>query len=174
MKKAFGQIHHLKGEGVREIHSDLNRCALIVGDERGMAGRAVLAWKEYRAAIAPIRRQCDAPTSWGGRPVGNLPGDDLQPPPVVDTPFCERSSRGPAANRGLMAHGGFKAAVVLSEIARRRAGGDKLRGFLTLLSTYILSEEDAGCAIFLHIGKLKKGQKAYLEENGLYPFCTHK
>ena len=120
-RKVFGKLDPLKGEGLRNLQGDLNRCALLVGDERGMIGRARLGWEGYHASIAPIRRQSASSTSRGGRQVVNLLGDDSQIPPVLDAPCYERSSRGPAENRGLILHGGFKDAVFLIEISRRAA-----------------------------------------------------
>ena len=70
----------------------------------------------------PFRANAAAPR--GGRPVVNLLGDDLQLPPALDTPRYDRSERGPAANRGLSVHDGFRDAVALREIARQGAGGE--------------------------------------------------
>ena len=39
-----------------ETPGGLNRRALLVGDERGAIGRAMVGWQEYRSSIAPIRR----------------------------------------------------------------------------------------------------------------------
>ena len=85
----------------------------------------MLGWQEYNAGIAPISHGAHSGASWGGRPVVNLLGDDLQPPPVLDTPCYDRSERGPASNRGLAVHDGFGDAVALREIVRR--GGKAMR-----------------------------------------------
>ena len=52
-KKAFGQIEPLKGDALRAAHDSLRRFAFLVGDERGMIGRARMGWLEYRASLDP-------------------------------------------------------------------------------------------------------------------------
>ena len=82
----FGQIDPTKGESMRKEQLGLSRCALLIGDERGVIGRSMLGWQAYNAALAPIPRASNPVASWGGRPVVNLIGDDLQLPPVLDAP----------------------------------------------------------------------------------------
>ena len=112
-KKAFGQLEPLKGDALRAVQDNLRQCALLIGDERGMIGRTMLGWQEYNASLAPFANadQSSGLCSWGGRPVVNLLGDDLQLPPVLDAPCYDRTRRGPAANHGLLAHDGFRDAA---------------------------------------------------------------
>ena len=85
-KKAFGQLEPIKGDSLRKVQENLSRCAMLIGDERGMIGRSMLGWQEYNAALAPISRDPELAGSRGGRPVVNLIGDDFQLPPVLVTP----------------------------------------------------------------------------------------
>ena len=63
---------------------------------------------------SPVRAAApDGVSQWGGRPVVNLRGDDIQLPPVLDAACYDKSERGPAANHGLLVHDAFNDAVVL-------------------------------------------------------------
>ena len=164
----------LKRDGLRKLQGHLDRRALRIGDERGMIGRPMLDWQEYRANLAPLSSRSESPDSWGGWPVVRLLGGYLQLPSVLDTPGHDRSWRGPAANHGLIVHDGFKDAVLLSEIARHGAGDEAPLGVLTRLRTYSLKAGDADWLNSLQMEKLPTGQKDWVEENGLYLIGTHK
>ena len=62
----------------------------------------------------------------------------------------------------------------MREIARRGEGDEALRGVLTRLLTYSLTDEDADWMMYLQLDNLPKGQQKWVEENGLYLFSTHK
>ena len=81
-KKACGQLGPLKGDPLRAAQGNLRQCALLIGDERGMIGRTMIGRKEYNASLSPFAKtpQSGGSYSWGGRPVENLLGDDLQIP----------------------------------------------------------------------------------------------
>ena len=136
----------------------------------------MLDWQEYRAQLAPFRGargEIDS-FSWGGRPCVNLLGDDFQLPPVLDAPCYDRAPRGPAANHGLLAHDSFGDAVILTEIARQGPGDERLRGVLTRLRTYSLTEEDADWMMSLQVDKIHPELRRWVEDKGLYLFSTHK
>ena len=79
-----------------------------------------MGWLEYRASLSPFApRPPDGVSIWGGRPVVNLLGGDLQLPPVLDAACYDKSERGPAFHRGLFAHDALGEAVVLDEIVRQ-------------------------------------------------------
>ena len=80
-KKALGKLDPRKGDALREVQDNPRKCALLVGDGRGVVGRNMAGWVEYRASLAPF----DAPPPegvalWGGRPVVNLLGGGIQLP----------------------------------------------------------------------------------------------
>ena len=133
-----------------------------------------MGWLEYHASLAPFPvPPSEGVSQWGGRSVVNLLGDDLQLPPVLDAACYDKSERGPAANRGLVVHDGFDEAVVLSEIVRQGEGDGMLRGVLTRLRIYSLTEEDADWLMSLQLDKLHPLQRAWVEEKALYLFPTH-
>ena len=89
-----------------------------------------MGWIEYQESLAPFAPPPpDGASQWGGRPVVNLLGVDLQLPPVLDAACYDKAERGPAANRGLFVHDAFDEAVVLDEIVRQGEGDEWLRGF---------------------------------------------
>ena len=80
-KKAPGQLDPIKGDALREVQENRRRCALLVGDERGVIGRSVTGRLDYHASLSPFAPPPPYGVSqWGGRPVVNVLGDDLQPP----------------------------------------------------------------------------------------------
>ena len=162
-EKALGHLYALKGDGIRQPQGNLDRRALLIGDERGAIGRSMIGWKQYRDGLAPLPSRGESSASWGGRPVADLLGDDLQLPPALATPCHDRSSRGPAANHGLIVHDRFKDAVALSEIERQGAGDEDLRGVLTRLRAYSLTEGAADWMMALQLGKFPKGQKDWVD-----------
>ena len=115
---APGQLEPLKGDALRKVQANLSRCALLIGDERGIILRAMIGWDEYNASLAETSRMANSVAPWGVRPVGNLLWGDLQLPSALDTPRYDRSDRGPSANRGHVAHDGFGDAVKLRAISR--------------------------------------------------------
>ena len=116
-RKAYGQLESLKG-GLRNPKGDLHdahrrrtrcdrsHCARLAG---------------VPSPIAPISHQITTPASCGCRPVGDLLGDGIQPPPVLDAPCRVMALRGQAVKHWLISHGRFSDADVLSEIARQGA-----------------------------------------------------
>ena len=160
---------------MRAVQNNLRQCALLIGDERGMIGRTMPGWQEYNASLSPFANaaQSGGSRSWGGRPVVNLLGDDLQLPPVLDAPCYDRTRRGPAANHGLPTRDGIKDAVVLTKIARQGEGDERIRGVLTRLRTYGLTDGDAGWIMDLQIDKLRPKRRDRVTENCLYLFSTH-
>ena len=65
-----------------------NRCQnlkVLIGDEQSMFGRTTLGWMEQHARYA-VNRGANAEELWGDLPVVVLMGDDVQLPPVCDTP----------------------------------------------------------------------------------------
>ena len=53
--KAYAQLEPPKGESARLFHGELSARASLIGDVRGMIGRSMLGWQEYRASLAPFR-----------------------------------------------------------------------------------------------------------------------
>ena len=106
-----------------------------------MIGRSMMGWIEYQESLAPFAPPPpDGASQWGGRPVVNLLGVDLQLPPVLDAACYDKAERGPAANRGLFVREAFNDATVLGVIARQGEGGERLRGAPTRLRTFSLTE----------------------------------
>ena len=158
-KKAFGQIELLKGDAMRNVQGNLIRCARLIGDERGAIWRTRIGRKEYNASLAPTSRMARSVAYWGGRPVVNLFVGDLQLPPILDNPRYDRSDRGQSVNRGLIARDGFGDASLLRDIARQGQCDGRLRGVLTRIRTYSLTEGDAVWMMSLHLDKSPTGEQ---------------
>lgn len=126
---AFGHLEPLKGEALRAAQGNLRKSALLIGDERGLAGLTMIGREGYNESLAPYanRLPTGSSPSCRGRPVVNLPGDDRQIPHFLEAARCDKTTPGPAAHRGLLVHGGFAEAVVLKATVPQGEGGDRLR-----------------------------------------------
>ena len=78
------------------------RCAnlkVLIGDERSMFSRTTLGWMEQHTRYA-VNRGANAEELWRAIPVVLLMGDDVQLPPVCDTPVYIDHSRSAPSNHG--------------------------------------------------------------------------
>ena len=91
--------------------------ALIV-DERSRVGSTTFGWMEYTCSQG-MAAQLDQSVSWGGLPVVVVLGDEVQLPPVLDSPVYKNSSKSPAAIHRVLIWKEFETVVELQNIIRQ-------------------------------------------------------
>ena len=163
-----------KGEALQ------NNCegveALLV-DERSMIGAATLGWMEFMCRCS-MKGGKNSQESWGGIPVVIFFGDDVQLPPVLDSPVYFCRSTIPAAMHGVMVWKEFSNAVILSKIVRQGENEKEFRDVLGALREYKLNSQQAKWLQSFQWSNLRKshgdGLLQKMESGGLYIFPCHK
>ena len=74
---------------------------VLLVDARSMIGATTLGWMELMCSCG-VRRGSNSHKSWGGLPVVVFFGDDVQLPPVLDSPVYNCKSKLPAAIHGVL------------------------------------------------------------------------
>ena len=108
---------------------------VLVGDERSMFGRTTMGWMEQHARYA-VNKGANADELWGGIPVAVFMGDDVQLPPVCDTPVYISDCRSAPSNHGRLVWTMFDSAVELTQIIRQNESEQQLRDVLMSLRNY--------------------------------------
>ena len=149
---------------------------VLVGDERSMFGRTTLGWMEQHACYA-VNRGASGDKLWRGIPVVVLMGDDVQLPPVCDTPVYIQHSRSAPSNRGRLVWTTFDSAVELTEIVRQADSERQPREVLMPIRTYTTTPEQISWLQEFHRHNLRASNGpdllARMDEQGLYVFPTH-
>ena len=83
-----------------------------------MFGQTTLGWMEQHTRYA-VNRGANAEELWGAIPVVVLMGDDVQLPPVCDTPVYIDHSRSAPSNHGRLVWTSFDSALELTQIVRQ-------------------------------------------------------
>ena len=147
-RKEFTPLGPPKGDALCASHDDIRR-ALLLGGVRGLIFLPMMGRLEYRASIDPSTSPPqEGVCLLGGAQVVNLLGRNIRRPRFVDAACYDTSGRGPGAVFGLLAH------VVLEEVVRKGEWGDLLRGVLTRLRTYNVTEDDADRTTSTQVNKL--------------------
>ena len=94
-----------------------NNCAnlkTLLVDERSLIGANTLGWMEFMCRHG-VAAHTGSSESWGGLPVVFL-GDDVQLPPVLDTPVYKPVGTTPAAMHGALVWKEFQTVVDLQQV----------------------------------------------------------
>ena len=149
--------------------------ALIV-DGRSLVGSTTFGWMEYMCSQG-MAAQLDQSVSWGGLPVVVVLGDEVQLPPVLDSPVYKNSSKSPAAIHGVLIWKEFETVVELQNIIRQANDEQVYRNVLMALREYKLSKEQAAWLQELQWDRLKSRYgdelSKRMEMSGLFVFPTH-
>ena len=160
----------VKGEALQKNCSDL--CALLV-DERSLVGCTTLGWMEFLCKHGKKNSEL----SWGGIPVVVLLGDDVQLPPVCDSPVYLCSGKTPAALHGALVWREFRVAVALKTIIRQNQSQAQLREVLMSMREHITTQQQAKWLQQFQWDNLKSTYGEQLMQDmsahGLYVFPTH-
>ncbi len=146
--------------------------ALIV-DERSMVGSTTLGWMEFMC-----QHGMDNTTlPWGGIPVVVFLGDDVQLPPVCDSPVYFCRSKTAAAIHGSLVWNGFTHAVTLNTIIRQNNDQQRLKSVLSSLRQYKATKQDTQWLQQFQWDSLKLTHGIDLltdmKSRGLFVFPTH-
>ena len=87
--------------------------ALLI-DERSMIGSTTPGWMEYMCQHA-MQKKTQSAASWGGIPIVVFLGDEVQLPPVCNSPVYNNHLENPAAMRGVLVWSDFTTAVTLAK-----------------------------------------------------------
>ncbi|XP_053372848.1 uncharacterized protein LOC128546392 [Mercenaria mercenaria] len=149
--------------------------ALLV-DERSLIGTNTLGWMEYMCRHG-VHKGSKSHLSWGGLPVVIFFGDDVQLPPVLDSPVYNNKSQSPASRHEELVWQDFQYAVTLSTIVRQSADQKNLRDLLMAIREYKATPQQA---LWLQRFQWKNLQNSYgdellnrMSENGLFVFPCH-
>lgn len=128
------------GPVLERIQKKCENLKVLVGDERSMFGRTTMGWMEQYARYA-VNRGATAHDLWGGMPAVVFMGDDVQLPPVCDTPVYFPDPRSALSNHRRLQWIMFDTAVELTEIVRQSESEQQLRDVLTSLRTYNTTQQ---------------------------------
>ena len=160
-----------------KIQKKCENLKVLVGDERSMFGRTTMGWMEQHARYA-INRGANADELWGGIPVVVFMGDDVQLPPVCDTPVYIPDCRSAPSNHGRLVWTSLDSAVELSQIVRQNECEQQLRDVLMSLRTYSKTPQQIRWLqqfqwhnLCISYGPELLGR---MDEQGLYILPTHR
>ena len=165
------------GPVLEKIQKKCENLKALVGDERSMFGRTTMGWMERHARYA-ISRGANAEELWGGVPVVVFMGDDVQLPPVCDTPVYIPDCRSAPSNHGRLVWTSFDSAVELTQIVRQNESEQQLRDVLMSLRTYSTTARQIRWLqqFQWHNLRMSHGPELLgrMDEQGLYVFPTHR
>jgi hypothetical protein len=101
-------------------------------DERSLIGATTLGWVEFICRYGVEEGQHFDKT-WDGLPVVIFVGDDVQLPPVLDSPVYDTSGKTPASLHGALVWKKFNHAVNLQQIVRQSPDQQQLKEVLLAL-----------------------------------------
>ena len=104
-------------------------------------------------------------------------GDDVQLPPVCDTPVYIDHSRSAPSNYGQLVWTSFDSAIELTQIVRQTASEEQLRDVLISMRRYTTTPQQVRCLqkFQWHNLRISHGPELLrrMDEQGLYIFLTH-
>ncbi|XP_021373892.1 ATP-dependent DNA helicase PIF1-like [Mizuhopecten yessoensis] len=169
MKQPDGKIGKLLQENCRGVE-------VLLVDERSLIGATTLGWMEFMCRCAMYSGSKSQET-WGGLPVVVFLGDDVQLPPVLDSPVYNCKSKVPAAMHGVLVWKEFDRVVHLQNIIRQSQSEKHLRELLSALREYQASPVQAQWLQQFQWNNLRTryGNELLqsMSEEGLFVFPTH-
>ncbi|XP_061185108.1 uncharacterized protein LOC133193154 [Saccostrea echinata] len=164
------------GTTLSKLQSDCEKLVALFVDERSLVGCCTLGWMEYFCRYS-MNMGSMSSSSWDGLSVVVFLGDDVQLPPVCDSPVYNCKSTKPASLHGALVWKEFQTVVTLSNIIRQNKNQIKLKEALLALRNYGLSHSQAKWLQNFQWDSLKltHGQSLLdrMTQNGLFVFPTH-
>ena len=165
------------GTVLERIQTRCEKLKVLVGDERSMFGRTTMGWMEQHARYG-MNRGNSCEELWGGIPVIVMMGDDIQLPPVCDTPVYVPDSRSPPSNHGRLVWTNFDSVVELIQMVRQNESEQVFRGVLNSMRTYTTTREQVHWLQAFQWHKLLETHGEDLLQRmdamGLFVFPTHR
>ena len=159
-----------------KIQQKCENLKVLIGDERSMFGRTTMGWMEQHACYA-VNRGASADKLWGSIPVVMFMGDDVQLPPVCDTPAYIPECRSVPSNHGRLVWTNLDTAVELTENVRQSKSEQQLRDVLMSLRSYGTTPQQIHWLqqFQWHNLRVSHGPERLdrMDEQGLYVFPTH-
>ncbi|CAC5388042.1 unnamed protein product [Mytilus coruscus] len=175
---------HKKGQEMKppegitgeNLQSNCDGVKVILVDERSLIGATTLGWMEFMCRYG-MQNGENFEKSWGGLPVVVFFGDDVQLPPVLDSPVFNSTSKIPASLHGVLVWNEFNCAVNLQNIVRQGNNEQQLKNVLLALREYKTTSEHAHWLQKFQWHNLKQSHGESLLKrmyaNGLFVFPTH-
>ncbi len=158
------------------LHSNCKGVHVLLVDERSLIGATTLGWMEFMCRCG-MNNGSSSDKSWGGLPVVVFLGDDVQLPPVLDSPVYNCHSKSPTAIHGVLVWGEFHHAVTLNKIIRQDVKEKMLKNVLSSLREYNTTADQAKWLQQFQWENLKisygEQLQARMFERGLFEFPTH-
>lgn len=159
-----------------QIQRNCEGLKVLLVDERSMIGAITLGWMEHNCRYG-VENGANCDQSWGGLPVVVFLGDDVQLPPVRDSPVYYCHSSVPLALHGVLVWQEFDVAVSLNTIVRQNSEETVFKNALLDLREYKLSPLQAKWLQSFQFDQLEKNYgKQHLKDlhtKALFVFPTH-
>ena len=174
---------HKKGQEMKppegilgeNLQSNCDGVKVLLVDERSLIGATTLGWMEFMCRYG-MQNGENFEKSWGGLPVVVFFGDDVQLPPVLDSPVFNSTSKIPASLHGVLVWNEFNCAVNLQNIVRQ-GNNEQLKNVQLALREYKTTSEHAHWLQMFQWHNLKHSHGENLlkrmSANGLFVFPTH-
>ena len=161
-----------------EIQKNCEGLEALIVDERSMVGCRLLGYMEHHCTFGVRGNEVTTSVSWGGIPVVIFLGDDVQLPPVCDTPVYMDTAKGQAAMHGSLIWKDFTTALELKVMVRQKSDEFIFKDVLLSCRTYDTSPTQAKWLQNFQWEELRakygSGIHTDMQENGLFVFPTHR
>jgi hypothetical protein len=124
-----------EGSTGESLQKNCEGLKVILVDERSFIGSTTLGWMEFMCRCG-VRHGHNSAASWGGLPVVVFCGDDVQLPPVLDSPVYNSSGKCPASMHGVIVWQNVNCAVHLQHIVRQAEDQQQFKDVLLALREY--------------------------------------
>lgn len=158
------------------LQDNLQGLKVLIVDKRSLVGATTLGWMEFMCRHG-VENGRNSEKSWVGLPAVLFLGDDVQLPPVLDSPVYNCRSNTPAALHGVFVWQEFTCLVTLQTIVRQNETENLLKETLSSLRYY---ECTTNQCLWLQIFQLKNVEQKYgkavtenISDVGLFVFPTH-
>ena len=140
--KRSGELKPPGGPTAETLQSNCSGVKVLLVDERSLIGANTLGWMEFLCSFG-VTHSLTSDTSWGGIPVVIFLGDDVQLPPVLDSPVFHCKSSSAASLHGALVWQQFKHAVTLNTIVRQNNEEQEFKNVLMSLRNSTLTSSQA-------------------------------
>ena len=131
-----------EGTAGEQLQKNGDGLHMLLVDKRSLIGASTLGWMEFNARYGMNKGQ-NCSQFWDGLPVVVFFGDDVQFPPIVDSPVYDCKMQSPAALHGALIWQEFSAAVTLHKFIRQNEEELQFKAVLTSVRNYTVSPEQA-------------------------------
>ena len=172
-KKCAKDMSNPSGQTALTLQDNCDGLMCLITDELSLVGCNTLGWMEFHCQFG-LKNTHD----WGGIPVVIMTGDNVQLPPVCDSPPYHCKSSKSAAIRGYSIWKLFTSVVNLQQVMRQDSHEVHLKDTLQRLRTYSATQEDVRWLQTFQWDQLKRkygyDSMNHMADNALFIFPTHK